>query len=100
MQLRCSSLSITAPMSFLADEFDVRSVLHGSMSLAAVNEIYAIHEVVNGCKNLTMNYHRYCYRSVVCNKISISTENALMEPLKSTTKEYVILHRFHQQDLV
>ena len=38
------------PGSHLTDEFDVRSVLHGQVSLAAVNKIYAIHEAMNGCK--------------------------------------------------
>ena len=48
---RCGSLSITT-LLVLANEFDVRSVLHGHVSLAAVNQIYAIHEAMNGCKNL------------------------------------------------
>ena len=39
MQLRCVSLSITTPVSNLANEFDVRSELHGKVSLAAVNQI-------------------------------------------------------------
>ena len=34
VRLWCGSLSITAPVSLLANEFDVRSVLHGQMSLA------------------------------------------------------------------
>ena len=33
--LRCGSLS---PVSYLANEFDVRSVLHGQVSLAAINQ--------------------------------------------------------------
>ena len=36
--LRCGSLSITTSVSFLANELDVRSVLHGQVSLAAVNQ--------------------------------------------------------------
>ena len=36
----------------LANEFDVPSVLHGQVSLAAVNQISVIHEAMNGCKNL------------------------------------------------
>ena len=36
--------------SYLANEFDVRCVLHGQVSLAAVNQIYVIHEAINGCK--------------------------------------------------
>ena len=47
----CGSLSITTPVSLLANEFDVRSLLHGQVSLAAVNYINAIHEAMNGCKN-------------------------------------------------
>ena len=38
VQLTCGSLSITTPVSHLADEFDVRSELHGQVSLAAVNQ--------------------------------------------------------------
>ena len=33
VRLRCSSLSITTPVSLLANEFDVRSVLHGQLNL-------------------------------------------------------------------
>ena len=39
MRLRCSSLSIKTPVLLLANEFDVRSVLHGQVSLSAVNQI-------------------------------------------------------------
>ena len=42
-------LSITTPVPVLANEFDVRSVLHGHVSLATVNQTRAIHEVMNGC---------------------------------------------------
>ena len=55
VRLRCGSLSITTPVSLLANEFDVQSVLHGQVSLAAFNQIYLIHEAMNGCKNL--KYH-------------------------------------------
>ena len=48
VRLRCGSLSIRAPVSLLANEFDVRSVLHGQMSLAAVNQFF--HEAINGSK--------------------------------------------------
>ena len=37
--LSCGSLSITTPVSNLANEFDVQSELHGQVSLAAVNQI-------------------------------------------------------------
>ena len=39
VQIRCGSLSITTPVSHLANEFDVRSELHGKVSFAAVNQI-------------------------------------------------------------
>ena len=48
-------LSITTPMSLLANEFDVRSVLRGQVSLAAVNQICVFHEAMNGCKNLKIH---------------------------------------------
>ena len=35
--------------SQLANEFDVRSVLHVQVSLAAVNQVCVIHEAMNGC---------------------------------------------------
>ena len=38
VRLRCGSLSITTPVSLLANEFNVGSVLHGLVSLAAVNQ--------------------------------------------------------------
>ena len=37
VRLGCGSLSITSQVSLLMNEFDVRSVLHGQVSLAAVN---------------------------------------------------------------
>ena len=51
----CDSLSITTPVSLLANEFDVGSVLHRQVSLAAVNQIYVIHEAMKGCKNLKIH---------------------------------------------
>ena len=52
VRLRCGSFSITKPVTLLANEFDVRSVLHGQVSLAVVNQICVIHEAMDGCKNL------------------------------------------------
>ena len=43
------------PVSLLANEFDVQSILHGQVSLAAVNQIYVFHEAMNGCKNLKVH---------------------------------------------
>ena len=52
VRIRCGSMSITTQVSLLANEFDARSVLHGQVSLADVNQICVIHEAMNGCKNL------------------------------------------------
>ena len=52
MQLRCGSIT---PVSFLANEFDVRSILHRQVSLAAVNQIHVIHEAINGYKDLKIH---------------------------------------------
>ena len=52
VRLRCGSLSITTPVSLLTYELDVRSILHGKVSLAALNEICVFHEAMNCCKNL------------------------------------------------
>ena len=56
MRLRSGSLTITIPeVSLLTNEFYVRSVLQGQVSLAAVNQMYVIHEAMNGCKNLEIH---------------------------------------------
>ena len=39
----------------LANEFDVRSELHGQWGLADVNQIYVIPEAMSGCKNLKIH---------------------------------------------
>ena len=51
VRIRYGSLLITIPVSLLANEFDVRSVLHGQMSLAAVNHIHVFLEVMNVVKS-------------------------------------------------
>ena len=52
VRLGCGSLSFTTPVSLLANEFDVRSILHGQVSLEAVNQIFVIHEAMKCHKNL------------------------------------------------
>ena len=47
---RVGSVSITTPVSLLANEFDVGRGLHGQVSFAAVNQICVIHEAMKGCK--------------------------------------------------
>ena len=49
VRLGCGMLSIITPVSLLANVFDARSVLHGQVSLAAVNQMCLIHEAMNGC---------------------------------------------------
>ena len=55
----CGSLSITTPVSLLANELNVRSELHRQVSLAAAKQICAIHEakilnLLQKCKYLKM----------------------------------------------
>ena len=53
MPIMCDLLSI--PVSLLANEFYVGSVLLEQVSLAAVNHIYLIHKNMNCCKNLKIH---------------------------------------------
>ena len=53
--IRCGSLSITTTVSLLANEFGVHSVSHAQVRLAAVNQMYVIHEAMNCCKNLKIH---------------------------------------------
>ena len=50
----CDSVEICCQTQ-LANEFDVRSVLHGQVSLVAVNQSCVIHEAMSGCKNLKIH---------------------------------------------
>ena len=50
-------------MSLLANEFDVRNVLHGQVSLAAVNQICVIHEAMNHCKK-SKDLLKACFENV------------------------------------
>ena len=47
--------AITTPVLLLANEFDVRGMVHGQVSLAAVDQVCVIHEGMNGCKNLKIH---------------------------------------------
>ena len=55
MRLGCGLLSITTSVSLPVNELDVLSVLHGQVSLAAVNHICAIHEAMNDCKTIRIH---------------------------------------------
>ena len=50
-RLECGLLSITTAVSLLATELDVRRVLHGQVSFAAVSHICVIPEAMNSCEN-------------------------------------------------
>ena len=50
-----TQVSITTPVSLLANEFDVWRVMHRQVSLAAVNQFRAFHEAMNSCKNLKIH---------------------------------------------
>ena len=61
VRLGCGCLSVTTPVSLLANEFDVRSVLHGQVSLAAVNQMSLILEAMKGCKK-SKDSLKNCYK--------------------------------------
>ena len=54
---------ITTPVSLLSNEFDVGSVLHWQVSLAAVNQICVIHEAMHYCKKSTDSL-KACFENV------------------------------------
>ena len=56
--LGCGSLSITTPVLLEANEFEVASLFHRQVSLAAVSQICIIHEAMNGYKNLKIHLMR------------------------------------------
>ena len=67
-----SLLSITIPVSLLANELYDRSVLHGQVSLAAVNQVYLFHQAMNGCKNLKMHKRFALKMSIFTNEQSLT----------------------------
>ena len=64
VRLRCGLLSITTPVSLLENKFDVQSLLHWQVSLAAVNQIYVFHEAMNGCKRKSKDSLKACFENV------------------------------------
>ena len=52
---RATQVWLAVKHNTAGNEFDVRSVLHGQVRLAAVNQLYVVHEAMNGCKNLTIH---------------------------------------------
>ena len=64
VRLRCGSLSITTTVSLLANELDVRSVLRGQMSLAAVNQTYVIHEAINERLQKSKDLLKACFENL------------------------------------
>ena len=53
VQIRCGLLSITTTVALLVNEFLVQSILHRLVSLAAVNHIYVLQEVMNSYSRKT-----------------------------------------------
>ena len=60
----CGSLSITTPVPLLANEFNVKSVLHRQVSLTAVSQICVIHEAMNRCKKKSRGSLKACFENV------------------------------------
>ena len=63
MRIRCGLLPITTPVTLLTNQFDVRSVLLGKVSLAAVNQICVFH----GAERLQKKIYRFLLRK--CNDL-------------------------------
>ena len=63
-RLGCGWLSSTKPVSLLANEFNVRSILHWQVRLAAVNPICVIHKAMNGCNNGSEDSLKTCYENI------------------------------------
>ena len=63
VRIRSGSLSITTPVLLLAKGFDVRSVLHEQVSLAAVSHVYIFHGAMNGCKKYNDSF-KACFENV------------------------------------
>ena len=51
-------------MPLLTNEFDVRSVLHGQVSLAAVNQTCVLHEAMNRCKKKSKDSLKDFFKNV------------------------------------
>ena len=53
VRLRCGPLSITTPMSVLANEFDVRSAR--AIEFGSCQSNFVTQEAMNGCKKLKIH---------------------------------------------
>ena len=56
MENRTCTYQVWLAVSFLVNEFNIRSLLHGQVSSAAVNHTYVLHEGMNVCTNLNINF--------------------------------------------
>ena len=101
VQLMCGSLSITTPVSHLANEFDVRSELHGLVSLAAFNQILCHsrgYEWLQNSKRLIKGWHRKYKWTQICHKSIMVAQPGLclcclqMTCTKKFKKSQVIRH--------
>ena len=66
VRFSCGSLSITPPVSLQANEFDVRSVLHGKRAWSLSIKFMSF-MATNGCKNLKIHKRlalKYKYKDI------------------------------------
>ena len=87
VRLGCGLLSITTTVSLLVNEFDVRRVLHGQVSLAAINQICVIHEAMNGCKKI----QRFIRPKRKCLFSGYPTDPNILGPTQTFLKPFGIL---------
>ena len=94
VRLRCDSLSNTTPVSLLANEFDVRSILHVQVSLTAVGQNLRnswgyewLQKSKDSSKNCFENVNIFSintYFELSCFEVSISRLNSVIIPLFSS----------------
>ena len=64
-------------MSLLANEFDVRSLLHVQVSLEIVNQIYVFHEAMKGCKK-SKDSLKACFENVNIMGYTLDSESVCL----------------------
>ena len=62
-------------MSLLANEFDIWSIVHGQVSLAAVNKIYVFHEAMTGCKKKSKDSLKASFENEIINISLVRLKN-------------------------
>ena len=93
---RVTQVSITISVSLLANEFDVRSVLHGQLSLAAVNQLCVIHDAMNGCTK-SKDSLKDCFENVNIisfGPLSVHQRNAIPMAFRWWTDSGLLLNAY------